>query len=124
MAWQPPDPGELRDVLGIENAPVFADKTDAYNAVESDWQAYSEAVSRRAKVEPLAGREVWQAQQAGSLVTYRVTLRYLPGLRAVRFRFQWRNLILNIASVINPDGMKVWHECLCTAREKPAQHRT
>ena len=123
MAFTAPDPGEMREVLGIEWCPAYEDKKDAYNAPEPQWQAFTEAVSRRAKVEAISGREYWQAQQANSSVTYTVTIRYLPGLKAGRFRFQWRNLILNIASVINPDNQKVWHVCMCTAKERPAQHR-
>jgi len=124
MAWQPPDPGELREVVLIESAPAHDDKRDVYNAVEPEWKPVAEAPTRRAKVEQLSGREFWYAQQSEAAYSIRVTIRYLPGLSSLRFRFRWRDMILGIGAVINPDGQKIWHECMCAAMVQPAQQRT
>mgnify|MGYP003396312244 CR=1 FL=1 len=123
MAFSPPDPGEMREVVGIEYAPAFDDKRDVYNATEPDWRGVPGANSRRAKVEQLSGREFWQAQQTEAAFSIRVTIRYFEGLMSKRYRFVWRGMILNIGAAINPDNKKIWHECMCTARAKPAQPR-
>ena len=120
MAWRDIDPGELRETVGVETAPAFEDKKDGYNAIEPQWKS---AGSRRAKVEQLSGREFWFATESNSGISIRVVIRYFPGLTTSKHRFIWRGMILGISSAINPDGIKIWHECMCQARAKPAEAR-
>lgn len=120
MAWNPPDPGELRETVGIEAAPLYADKPNAYREQELDWKSLG---SCRAKVEPLSGREYWFAQQASSQVNFKVTIRYRADLHSQRFRLTWRNMVLNVASVVNEDGQKIWHVLMCASKTMPAQAR-
>ena len=120
MTWNPPDPGELREIVQVETCPVHDDKPDAYNAQEPGWKPVGTV---RAKVEQLSGREFWFAQQANSALSIRVTIRYLAGLNSLRYRLVWRNMVLSIGAVINPDGIKVWHQLMCQSKMQPAELR-
>lgn len=65
-----------------------------------------------ARVEPISGRETWQAQQAQADVTHRVTVRTYPGLTS-KMRFLLGGRVLNIDSVIDVEGRRQFQECLC-----------
>lgn len=82
---------------------------DTYGAVTETW---STVATRWGRVEPLSGREQWQAQQVRPDVTHRVTLRYYDGLTA-RHRLKVGDRVLNITSVLNTEERKRQHECVC-----------
>ncbi len=121
MDWRAPDPGELREIIQIEY--LAEEKQDGYKAVEPQWRPLPGQGTRRAKVEPLSGREFWFAQQSTPAMTIKVTLRYYDGLTTNKHRFVWRGQTLGIGSVVNSDGMKIWHVCMCQAKAQPAQQR-
>lgn len=82
---------------------------DTYGAASQTWATVA---VRWASVEPLSGREQWQAQQARPDVTHRVRLRRLAGLTA-RHRFLIDGRVLNITSVLDIEDRHRLHECLC-----------
>lgn len=65
-----------------------------------------------AAVEPISGREAWQAQQAQADVTHRVTIRFRAEL-APKMRFRFRGRALNIDSVVNLEEDDRFSVCLC-----------
>lgn len=68
----------------------FGDKSD-------DW---TDVVDRWFSIEPLSGREYWSAQQVGSDVTHKITLRYRGGIKT-SWRFYIRGRIFYINSILN-----------------------
>lgn len=66
-----------------------------------------------ASVEPLSGRELWQAQQVQSEATIRVRLRYFSGV-TTKHRLKFGERLLDIKAVINPAERNAELECLCT----------
>jgi len=66
---------------------------------------WSDVATRWASVEPLAGRELWNARQVQPDVTHRVTLRYESGM-AINTKWRLRlasGRILDIVSVTRPE---------------------
>lgn len=72
--------------------------------------------TRWGSVEPLRGREFFQAEITQALVTHRVTMRYWKPL-APDMWFEFRGRRLNIVSVINVDEANVKHEVMCTEEQ-------
>jgi len=86
--------GELRTRGVIESRVEAPDDT---GDPLSTWAPYAVVW---ADVQPLAGRELFTAQQDASLVQYRVTMRYLAGVSAA-MRFRIGTQVLNIEAVID-----------------------
>lgn len=82
---------------------------DVYGAAVPAWATVA---VRWGKVEPLSGREQWQAQQVRPDVTHRVTLRYYSALTA-RHRLKIGERIFNIESVVNVENRRRQHDCIC-----------
>ena len=107
--------GPLRDRLTIQ--------TDRSSTVDEmgqpipDWQ--TDGV-RWGNVEPLSGREYWQAQQVQAETTYRVTLRWTALLTSGKQRFLWDGKVLEIEAVTNPDGKKRDMQAMCHLKESPS----
>lgn len=81
------------------------------------WGTYAETW---AAVEPLTGREYWQAQQAQATVTHQVTIRYRPGvLRTDRLLVKvagrsWKDArVLNVEAVRDIEERHEWLVLLC-----------
>jgi SPP1 family predicted phage head-tail adaptor len=71
--------GKLRRRVEVQSL-TAASAANAYNETSAtNWQTVA---IRWAQIEPLAGREVWQAQQVQPDTTHRVTLRFMAGLSA------------------------------------------
>lgn len=98
--------GELNHRIEIQSA------TDTPNEQGGHAQTWTTAQARWAKIEPLNGRELFNAQQVKADVTHKICIRYYEGLTP-HYRFKFGTRYFNIASVINPDSQRVEHECLC-----------
>lgn len=107
MPGKPVEAGRLRHVLEIQTC------TEAANAAGELVPTWATAATRRAEIEPLAGRELWIAQQAQASVTHRVTLRYYAGLTP-KMRFKWGSVYFQIESVLVAEQVFNRTECLCT----------
>lgn len=81
--------------------------------------AWVEVASRWACIEPLTGRELWQAAQVRAELTHRVTVRAVGLELTAKHRFKFTRgtkvLILNIASVADPDMRGEYLACMCIA---------
>lgn len=53
-----------------------------------------------ADVEPLTGRELFQAQQVNDELTHKITIRYIPGLSS-KMRVKYGSRIFQIESVLD-----------------------
>jgi SPP1 family predicted phage head-tail adaptor len=98
--------GQMRHRVQVQKPATTEDATGQQLA---GWADLGRAV--RAKVEQLGGRELYQARQAVSLATVRVTAYYRsdvadPVEGGARLRLVWLtngNRVLNIESVRRPD---------------------
>lgn len=74
---------------------------------------WAEVCKAWVSIEPLAGRELWNAQQVQSLVTHRIRMLYRAGITSA-MRVKWGSRYFNIASVINPEEANVELELMAT----------
>lgn len=75
-----------------------------------DWKTIAK---RWASIEPLSGREFWQAQQVQSTVTHRVKMRHYDGLDRGLHRLRHRSRTFNIQSILDPMEQREMMELLC-----------
>jgi SPP1 family predicted phage head-tail adaptor len=102
------DPGRLRERVTIQQA---SETRNAMGEVVQSWVTFAE---RWASVDGLSSREFLLQGQQQSEISYRVRLRYVPGMKAT-MRFLWRGRVLEIASLLE-HGNRSEHEALCTER--------
>ena len=72
---------------------------DQFNA---DIESWVDAATVWAHIEPLRGREYWQAKQVVGEVTGRITIRYLTGIDE-KMQVVYGDKTYNILAVINPE---------------------
>jgi len=98
--------GKLRHRVTIESPYQTRDN------IGGTEQAWTNMASRWASIQPLQGRELWEAQAVDARITMRVRFRYLANVTpACRIKFGTR--YLNIVSVLNRDERNIELECLC-----------
>lgn len=93
----PLEAGKLRHRVIIQQ-PVQLQ--DTYGAPYTEWKVWARVW---AAVEPLRGREYWQARQAGAEVDGRIVMRYQPGVTPDMV-VVWQGRTLIIQSIIQPQG--------------------
>lgn len=98
--------GPMRQLVTIQA------RTVAQNSYGEAVQTWTTVATRWGNLEPLSGREVWQAQQVRPDVTHRVTLRYYDGLTP-KHRVVIDGQTFGVVAVVNPDGRKRFHELTC-----------
>lgn len=97
--------GPLRHRLEIQ---TVTETRDSYGGISQAWTTLE---TRWANIQPMSSRELWQAQQAQSQATHKITMRYYSGLTEKhRLKVSGGTRVFNIASVINPDERKIMHE--------------
>lgn len=71
--------------------------------------------TRWARVEPITGREVWNAEQVQADVTHRVTVRFDETIQAnaVRWSFDYNGRIFEVRSARDIDEARRFLELLC-----------
>lgn len=103
--------GKLRHRVTIEE-PLGTTRDTGGAKKGKDRQGWRPRVKVWAAVEPLNGRELFNAQQVEPVITHRVRLRYIKGITA-HMRIKHRKRELNIESVINVDERNRELELLC-----------
>lgn len=89
--------GRLRKRIDIEQQALTSD--GAGGDTES-WSAFVAGIY--ADVEPLTGRELFQAQQVNDELSHRVTVRYYPGVTS-KMRVKYGTRVFLIESIIDPE---------------------
>lgn len=102
--------GKLRHVVNIQ-----ADQ-GTQNDVGEHIPSWVTVVTTRASVEPLAGREFFDAQQRQAEITHRVRLRYRTGVEPT-MRLLYRSRVLMIEAVIDVGERRRELHLMC--REMP-----
>jgi len=88
--------GRLNRRVTIQRLEVTKDQ---YNA---DIESWADVTTVWAHIEPLRGREYWQAKQVVGEVAGRITIRYLAGIDE-KMRIVYEDKTYNILAVINPE---------------------
>lgn len=89
-----PPIGKMRTAIAIQER---IETRDTFGGPTLTW---STVATRWGRVEPLSGRELWQAQAARPDVSHRITLRHYDGLTP-RHRLLVGSRVFNIESVLN-----------------------
>lgn len=81
----------------------------ADGGISNSWLTVNTVWSR---IEPLSGRELFNASQVQPDVTHRVTLRYHPNV-SPRWRFLFGDRTFNVLTVLNTDERNRELICMC-----------
>jgi len=101
--------GELRHRVTIQA------KSITQNGFGEPVETWSDVATVWASVQPLAGREYFQAQQIKADITLRIRMRYRSGIQpAMRLLFESR--VFEIQAVIDPDERHRELELLCAEK--------
>lgn len=101
--------GRLRHPITIQ-APV---KTA--NTTGETRKQWSDVASRRAHIEPLSGRELWQARQTDATVSHRVTMRADRSLSIVpQMRVKFGTRVFDINAALTVDEIHHEQVLYCT----------
>lgn len=76
---------------------------DTFGAAVLSWATVA---TRWARIEPLSGREAWQAQQVRPDVTHRATVRYYAGLNPAHRLLDSSGAVYNVSSVLDTDSRR------------------
>lgn len=99
--------GDLRHIVSIRTLPEGS--AGALNVPTGQWP---ELCRCRAAVRPIRGRELWAAEQAQSLITYRILLRWRPGI-SVGMRVMLEGRSFSIRYVIDVEERHHWLQLMC-----------
>ena len=88
--------GRLNKRVTIQELSISKDQFNA------DIESWADVITVWAHIEPLRGREYWQAKQVVAEVTGRITIRYQQGIDE-KMRVTYGDKTYNILAVINPE---------------------
>lgn len=98
--------GELRHRIVIQTVSESAATSKGEKTL-----SWADTATRWGSIEPLAGRERYQAQQVQPEATHRIRHRYYSGL-TTRHRYKFGTRIFTIEALLNPGEEKVYQEAL------------
>lgn len=101
--------GPMRRRASLQSPPQETEAQNQYGEVATAWADVAEVW---VQVEPLSGKELWQAQQVQADVTHRVTMRYRPGVRP-KWRIVYQGRVFNILYVLNLEERNRTLQLLC-----------
>ena len=97
--------GKLRyrlEIQSVTETNADGEVTEAWATDDTVWGS----------IEPLRGKEIFEAGQVESRATHRIRIRYYSGLTPTN-RFKFGSRIFNIESVANVEERNVEIEALC-----------
>ena len=98
--------GKLRQRITVQQR---SQSRDSYGATKKGWTHFATCW---AAVEPLSGKEFWNAQQINAEITTRVRIRYREGIKPT-MRILFGSHILEIKAITNPEEAKRELQILC-----------
>lgn len=101
--------GQLRHEIILQEITYVQDGYGG-TVVKSTW---ADIATVRALVEPLRGREYYDAQQINAELSMKVLIRYYPGV-APKWRIKWGTRILEIVEVLDIAGRLRSLQLLCS----------
>lgn len=92
------DPGQMRHRITFQK---FSGELDAYgDPIQTDAAQWEDVATVWAAIDPISGREFYEAQQSQSEVSHKIRCRYRPGL-TTDMRIKYRDRVFEIVSIIN-----------------------
>ena len=107
-----PTLGELRERIIFKEA---VETSDGAGGTIVDWDNATVIANAWAKVEPIRGREAFDLGIQEASLNYRVWTRYLSTIKP-QHRIFWGTVELDILSVQNFRGEKIWLEIMALHR--------
>ena len=101
---------DLRHLVTIESSTYTQ---DSYG--EPTTGQFAPVCQVHAKIEPLRGREAFEARQVVADVTHKVTMRFFPDLKST-MQLDHMGRKLRIQQIVNPEERCIAHELLCVER--------
>lgn len=106
-ALMPLNPGDLRHRVQVQRpsetrSPLTGERTKSWTTDALRW----------AKIEPISGREFFEAQQQQNVTTHRVTIRKYASL-TTEWRFVRNGRAYNIEFIQRPEEVDEMVVCLC-----------
>lgn len=101
--------GQLRHRISVQS------ETMATDASGGALPTYSTIDTRWAKIDPLEGRELYNAQQTVAGTTHKIAMRFYSGLTP-KHRLLYGTRIFRIISVLNPEEFGIYSVCMCVEK--------
>lgn len=101
--------GRMRERVTIQK-PV--DKQSPFGEATLEWETLDEVW---ASVMNVSSRDYFAAQQAGTLTTHRVSMRFYAGMNPA-YRLVWRGRTMEIVSVLEREDRRI-HEILAKEQD-------
>lgn len=101
--------GKLRHRITIQNLVIIKDN------IGQELEEWQDIATIWASVEPLSGKEYFNAQQTNSKVSTKITIRYLSGVTS-EMRIIFQKHTYNILSVINFEERNIYLQLLCAEK--------
>lgn len=101
--------GNLRHRITLQKPVIVKDSIGQEN---EEWQ---DVATVWASVEPLSGKEYFNAKQTNSEVSTKITIRHLLGVTS-RMRVSFQKHTYNILSVINFEERNIYLQLLCSEK--------
>ena len=98
--------GSLRHRIILQKPVIIKDN------IGQELEEWQDVATVWASVEPLSGKEYFNAQQTNSEVSTKITIRYLSGITS-QMRVTFQKHIYNILSVINFEERNIYLQLLC-----------
>lgn len=98
--------GEMRHRITIQ---ILSASKDSFQQEIKGWTNFETVW---AKIEPLSGREFFEAQQMNAEITHRITMRYMKGLNP-KMRIMYGERIFDIKTILNIEEKNIELQILC-----------
>lgn len=104
--------GQLRQIITIKRPPA-----GAAAGLSRDMTGWETVCTCHAAVKPIRGKELWEAQQAQSLIDHRITLRMPKAAVTTACRVVYKGRVFAIQYKMDPDERGRWLVLMCTELE-------
>lgn len=101
--------GKLRHRIKLEMPIIVKD------SIGQEGEGWQDVATVWASIEPLSGREYFNAQQINSEISTKITIRYIEAL-SPKWAVQFGNRTFNILSVINFEERNIYLQLLCSEK--------
>jgi len=101
--------GNLRHRVTIQKPVITHDN------IGQEVESWQEVAIVWASIEPLSGKEYFNAQQVNSEISTKVCIRYMAGITS-KMRIVFKTHIYNILSVINFEERNIYLQLLCSEK--------
>jgi SPP1 family predicted phage head-tail adaptor len=97
---------------------ILEQLTETPDTIGGQADSWSELDDVPGDVQPLEGRELYQAQAVVPMLSHRVTIRYRDDVAVDKHRFRWlpSKALLEIRALVNRDGRRRFLVADCVQR--------